>query len=111
MQKYDESAFIVYGAVKVTLATHMVFLHGEPIHLAKMEFCLLCYLLQYQGRVLSRQQILSEVWNSPADLKTRTVDIHICNLRKKLNLDSLKTVVGIGYKLQPSSKWEKTYSF
>lgn len=107
MQKDDESAFIVYGAIKVTLATHMVFLHGEPVHLAKMEYRLLCYLLQYQGRVLSRQQILSEVWNFPSDLKTRTVDIHICNLRKKLGLDDLKTVVGIGYKLQPPSEKEE----
>ena len=40
MQKDDESAFIVYGAIKVTLATHMVFLHGKPVHLAKMEYCL-----------------------------------------------------------------------
>ena len=107
MQKDDESAFIVYGAIKVTLATHMVFLHGKPVHLAKMEYCLLCYLLQYQGRVLSRQQILSEVWNFPSDLKTRTVDIHICNLRKKLGLDDLKTVVGIGYKLQSPSEKEE----
>ncbi len=107
MQKDDESAFIVYGAIKVTLATHMVFLHGKPVHLAKMEYRLLCYLLQYQGRVLSRQQILSEVWNFPSDLKTRTVDIHICNLRKKLGLDDLKTVVGIGYKLQPPSEKEE----
>jgi len=107
MQKDDESAFIVYGAIKVTLATHMVFLHGKPVHLAKMEYRLLCYLLQYQGRVLSRQQILSEVWNFPSDLKTRTVDIHICNLRKKLGLDDLKTVVGIGYKLQSPSEKEE----
>lgn len=107
MQKDDESAFIVYGAIKVTLATHMVFLHGKPVHLAKMEYRLLCYLLQYQGRVLSRQQILSEVWNFPSDLKTRTVDIHICNLRKKLGLDDLKTVVGIGYRLQSPSEKEE----
>lgn len=107
MQKDDESAFIVYGAIKVALATHMVFLHGKPVHLAKMEYRLLCYLLQYQGRVLSRQQILSEVWNFPSDLKTRTVDIHICNLRKKLGLDDLKTVVGIGYKLQSPSEKEE----
>ena len=107
MQKDDESAFIVYGAIKVALATHMVFLHGKPVHLAKMEYRLLCYLLQYKGRVLSRQQILSEVWNFPSDLKTRTVDIHICNLRKKLGLDDLKTVVGIGYKLQSPSEKEE----
>ena len=107
MQKDDESAFIVYGAIKVALATHMVFLHGKPVHLAKMEYRLLCYLLHYQGRVLSRQQILSEVWNFPSDLKTRTVDIHICNLRKKLGLDDLKTVVGIGYKLQSPSEKEE----
>lgn len=107
MQKDDESAFIVYGAIKVTLATHMVFLHGKPVHLAKMEYCLLCYLLQYQGRVLSRQQILSEVWNFPSDLNTRTVDIHICNIRKKLSLDGPKTVVGIGYRLQSPSEKEE----
>lgn len=107
MQKDDESAFIVYGAIKVTLATHMVFLHVKPVHLAKMEYCLLCYLLQYQGRVLSRQQILSEVWNFPSDLNTRTVDIHICNIRKKLGLDGLKTVVGIGYRLQSPSEKEE----
>ena len=74
------SIFIVYGAIKVTLATHMV---------------------------LSRQQILSEVWNFPSDLNTRTVDIHICNIRKKLGLDGPKTVVGIGYRLQSPSEKEE----
>ena len=101
MQKDDESAFIVYGAIKVTLATHMVFLHGKPVHLAKMEYCLLCYLLQYQGRVLSRQQILSEVWNFPSDLNTRTVDIHVRQLRKKLHLEgNLVTIPKLGYRLE-----------
>ena len=93
------------------LVNHVVLLQGESVHLSQMEYYLLCFLIQYQGRVISRQQIRSEVWNSPPDLKTRTVDIHICNLRKKLNLKALKTVVGIGYKLQPSKKWEKAYSF
>lgn len=101
-----ESVRMVYGAMKVDLTARTVRLREKAVQLTKMECRLLCYLLQHPGQALSRQQILSEVWDSPSDLRTRTVDIHISHLRKKLGLNGLKTVAGSGYMLQPPREKE-----
>ena len=96
----DEQNVLVYGPIYVGLATHKVLAHGKPVHLTKMEYHLLCYLIQSAGRVVSRQEILANVWDSPPNVKTRTLDMHIHALRKKLSLDdSLKTVFQVWYRL------------
>ncbi len=96
----DEQNVLVYGPIYVGLATHKVLAHGKPVHLTKMEYHLLCYLIRSAGRVVSRQEILANVWDSPPNVKTRTLDMHIHALRKKLSLDdSLKTVFQVGYRL------------
>ena len=101
----DEQTVLVYGKLCVDLPTRSVTVQGRPVHLAKMEYCLLCYLLQHAGQVLSRQEILANVWASPPNVRTRTLDMHIHALRKKLGLnEDLETVFRIGYKLRRQSK-------
>lgn len=105
----DEQTVLVYGKLCVDLPTQSVTVQGRPVHLAKMEYCLLCYLLQHAGQVLSRQEILANVWGSPPNVKTRTLDMHIHALRKKLGLnDSLETVFQIRYRLRLPSQKEKS---
>lgn len=96
----DEQTVLVYGNLYVDLPTQSVTVQGRPVHLAKMEYFLLYYLLQHAGQVLSRQEILANVWASPPNVKTRTLDMHIHALRKKLGLtNNLETVFRIGYRL------------
>lgn len=105
MPQIDQNT-LTYGSIRVELSAHRVLVQGKPVHLAKMEYRLLCYLIQHEGQVLSRQEILSNVWDSPPNVKTRTLDMHIYSLRKKLGLaDRLKTVFRVGYRLfSPSSE-------
>ena len=81
--------------------THTVYSAGEEVHLPEMEYQLLYYFLQHPGQTLSRKTLMLAVWGAPPGLKTRTLDIHICQLRKKLKLgSSLQTVFKVGYKLR-----------
>lgn len=61
---------------------------------------LLRLLVEHKGKVLSREHILDELWGEDKPVFDRTVDSHIKNLRKKLSLDCITTVTGVGYKLE-----------
>jgi DNA-binding response OmpR family regulator len=92
---------IRYGAITVDLDRHVVSAGGEPVHLTAKEFLLLHYFLEHQGRVLSRDLLLSDVWGYSYTGGTRTVDVHVRRLREKLPLiaDAIVTVKQFGYKL------------
>lgn len=74
---------------------------GQPIHLTAMEYQLFVTLLDHFGHICSRNFLLASAWNITVPIQTRTVDVHIAKLRKKLDLgpDDLKTVMGRGYAL------------
>lgn len=84
---------------------------GELLELTLKEFELLLYLAQNLGRVLTRDQLLSAVWNYDFAGDTRIVDVHISHLREKIEMDSkrpvyIKTIRGLGYKLEePKGEW------
>lgn len=82
-----------FGAYSVTK-------NGKLIPLTTKEFDLLKLLIENQGRVLSRLQILDQLWRFDSEISDRIVDTHIKNLRKKLNCHSIQTVKGIGYKFE-----------
>lgn len=86
------------GKVRVDRARHLVERDGNAIHLTKKEFDLLWLLIKSGGRVVSRETILSRLWDYAADVETRTVDVHIRSLRKKIGDDVVETVVGVGYR-------------
>ena len=84
--------------LKVDRSRHTVEVRGAPVHLTKKEFDLLWLLIRSGGRVVSRETILSRLWDYAADIEARTVDVHIRSLRKKIGEDVIETVVGVGYK-------------
>ncbi|MFI5180663.1 MAG: response regulator transcription factor [Thermoanaerobaculia bacterium] len=86
------------GHLKIDRSRHLVLRDGKTVHLTKKEFDLLWLLIRSAGRVVSRETILSRLWDYAADIETRTVDVHIRSLRKKIGEDLIETVVGVGYK-------------
>jgi DNA-binding response OmpR family regulator len=103
--KSAESSF-VFGNVKVSFASMEASRQGEPVTLTTLEFKTLKYLVENARRVISRDELLNEVWGYDNYPCTRTVDNHILRLRKKLETDParpahFRTVHGAGYKFVP----------
>jgi DNA-binding response OmpR family regulator len=96
------SGVLEVGGIVIDPAGHTVTVNGQPISLTPREFELLLYVAQNKNIALSRQQILSAVWNFDYYGDARTVDTHVKNLRMKLGDcgTQLKTVRGRGYKLE-----------
>lgn len=87
--------------LQVNLGSHEVTVCGSPVSLRAKEFELLVALLNHKGIVLSREQLIEQVWGFDFCGQTRTVDVHVAHLRGKL-ADSgveIETVWGVGYKL------------
>ncbi len=89
------------GDITIDSARHEVTVAGQPVELRPKEFDLLLALAEHQGIALSREQLLEMVWGYDFYGETRTVDVHIAQLRKKLTNASveIKTVLSVGYKL------------
>ena len=83
--------------VDIDLETRRVERVGEEIHLTPTEFDLLAFFAKRPGRVLTRDQLLSEVWGYRDGSGARTVDSHVRALRRKLDADVVRTVHGVGY--------------
>lgn len=96
-----EDKLFTAGSLAVDVKRRAVTVDGEPVILTYKEFELLCYLLENRGVVLSRDQILTKIWDYNYSGETRTVDVHIRTLRQKLgDAGSLiETVRGVGYRL------------
>jgi DNA-binding response OmpR family regulator len=93
-----DAAPITVGPVTLDLAQHRVLVGGSELALTATEFELLAHLMRRPGRVFTREQLLSEVWGYSSVAGTRTVDVHIAQLRSKLGDDSpIRTVRGVGY--------------
>lgn len=96
------------GALYVSLSRHLAMVEGEEVPLTNKEFSLLSCLLKNQGRVLTRDQLLNDIWGYSFDGENRTVDVHIRTLRHKLGDAGqlIKTVRGVGYKIggEPSER-------
>ncbi len=91
---YDDNRLRIDGR------TLRVYVDGEEVKLARKELELLWMLVRNRPSVVSRDRILSEVWQVAEDVETRTVDAHIRNLRKKIGKDRIKTVIGYGYRFE-----------
>ena len=96
----QESRYVV-GDLTVNRKRHEVFVKGEAVTLTKKEFDMLCYLLENRGMVLTRDQLLNQIWGYDFDGENRTVDVHIRTLRQKLGDCGtyIETIRGIGYKM------------
>jgi DNA-binding response OmpR family regulator len=86
------------GGVVLDPGRREVTAHGAPVELTATEFELLLFLCKRPGRVFSREQLLSEVWGYAAAAGSRTVDVHVAQLRAKLGHASpIRTLRGVGY--------------
>ncbi|WP_314587208.1 response regulator transcription factor [Paenibacillus terrigena] len=96
-----EEQVMMIQHVRVDLDKREVTLHGETVELTPKEYDLLVVLLKNKNIALSREQFLDKVWGSDYYGETRTVDMHIKSVRKKLQLqDHIKTIYKIGYRLE-----------
>jgi len=84
--------------------TQEVILDRTPVHLTKLEFALLATLANSAGDIVSRDELMLNVWGYGPEIRTRTMDVHLRRLRVKLGSYSrqhIETVFGLGYRLQP----------
>jgi len=97
----DRQEIITLGNLKLDLTSREVSINGTRIDVRTKEFDLLQVLIQHSGQALSREQLLNMAWGFDFFGETRTVDVHIAHLRKKLASSSVnvETVWGVGYKL------------
>jgi len=103
----SDGALIHAGDVSIDLARHLVTVRGEPINLTRSEFQVLRLLAESPGEVFSRKQIMEELWQTEFDGDVRACDVHISNLRQKIERDAQQpelvlTVRGIGYRFNDS---------
>ncbi len=99
---YGEYKLIEKGRLQIQISRHLVIIDHETINLSQTEFQLLLYLVENEGIVLSREQILYKVWGLDYDGTERTVDTHMNRLRNKLEQVSsyIQTIRGFGYRFE-----------
>jgi len=88
------------GAVTVDRAARRVWLDGEEVALRPKEFDLLALLVQEAGRVVTRDRLMRDVWDTDWLGSTKTLDTHVLGLRHKLGPDSIATLRGVGYRFE-----------
>jgi len=92
------------GALEVDRAQRRVRLRGEEVHLTPTEFDLLACLAEQPRVVVSREDLLAQVWDWTHSSGTRTVDSHVKAVRRKLGADLIRTVHGVGYALEVDAR-------
>ncbi len=111
VRREENKDTLSYQGISVNKKTREVSSGGRICELTLKEFELLCYLLENQARVVTRDELLNQIWGYEYDGETRTLDMHIRTLRQKLGEEGgscIKTVRGVGYRLvRPEAKEEK----
>ena len=102
----QQPTVIEAGGLKVDVAQRQASLDDRPLTLTRKEFDLLAYLAARPGRVVSRRELLEEVWRQPSVGEDQTIDVHLYWLRRKLGESAaapryLHTVRGVGFKFAP----------
>lgn len=95
------------GSLRVDFARRQVWLDGHLMETTRKEWELLSLLLRHAGAVVTRRRLLEEVWGYRPDIRTRTLDVHIQRLRKKLGPEHehlIETIFGVGYRFQPRAE-------
>ena len=105
----EPSDLMAVGAIKLSPSARTVVANGREVNLTRKEFDLLRTLMENKGRVLTREQLLEQVWGVSFVGETRTVDMHVKTLRRKLaeaapgSEEAVATVRGVGYRLKKSA--------
>ena len=97
---HRENTQLSYQNILVNTEQHMVYRNDTPINLTPKEFEVLVFFLKHPNIAITRERLLSSIWGYEYEGETRTVDIHIQQIRKKLGLkDKLVTIPKLGYRL------------
>ncbi len=101
----DAASSLSFGAIEVNLPARTVRRDGVDVHLAPKEFDLLVALVRREGAAASREELAREVWGSEVAASGRTIDTHVCALRRKLEADQrrprhIRVVSKVGYRLE-----------
>lgn len=94
-----ETALLRHREIQVDREAMEVRVHGRPVALTRIEYALLCLFLEHPGRVFTRENLLNMVWGYDYMGEEKAVNIHIMNLRRKLGIDPIETIRGVGYRL------------
>ena len=86
-----------YANITIDPAAHSVFIDGQPINVPRREFALLQKLIESRGQVLSREQLMQSMYSWDEEVDSNALEVHIHNLRKKLNANFIRTIRGVGY--------------
>ena len=98
--RYQTESIWKYQETVVDFSGYRATYQGQDAHVTPKEIKLLKVLLDHKGQVVSREQILDQIWNEAESPYDRVVDVYVKNIRKKLHLECIVTVKGIGYKLE-----------
>lgn len=97
----DKQEIFLLGELCVDMDSHLVSVEGREVSLTLKEYELLEYFIRNQNIALTRERLIEQVWGFDYEGDTRTVDVHVAMLRRKLKLSSqLKTVYKLGYRLE-----------
>ena len=91
---------LTYGNIEIDADKHIVTMNGQMVTVSPKEFEVLCYFIKHQDIVISRERLLADLWDINYQGETRTVDTHVQQVRRKMELkDKLLTIPKYGYKL------------
>lgn len=93
------ASILSFGNIRLDRESHSVSAGGRPVSLTHTEYGLLELFMLHPGRVFTRDNLLNHVWGYDFVGEEKTVNIHIMNLRRKLNTDLIETIRGVGYRL------------
>jgi len=95
---------ITFGEIMLDPAAHRVTFKGDELNLPRREFALLQKLLENAGTVLSRDQLTQSLYGWEEDVDSNTLEVHVCNLRKKFSNDLIRTIRGVGYMVEANTE-------
>ncbi len=100
-RRIRKSNSIDYSNFKIDKDYHKAYYNDKILDLTVKEFNILEKLVEAKGKVVSREDLLIKIWGENEDLQTRTIDMHIRSLRKKIGIDDvIETIYGVGYKVK-----------
>lgn len=105
----EEAERLFIHSIEMDLAERTVYIKNEPVKFTYLEFELLALMAKHPGKAFTREFLLSTVWHDQQFVGTRTVDVHVRRIRKKLeahgqNPNLIETIRSVGYRLAPEPK-------
>ena len=95
------SSDLVCGPIRVDTRAGRVLVNGEAIRLTSHEYRLMSYLMHHIGRIISRTELVEHLYDQDFDRDSNTIEVFVGRLRKKLGVDVIKTIRGLGYLIEP----------